>query len=84
MSFEEIFNPGARHRQEELDAEKILPVPIPVDRAYIGHLEDLGVSMPGLDTHLHHAHPREGAVSNPGADDNGEPAAADSPSFTEE
>lgn len=67
MSFDELFNPGARHLQDELEAERILPVPIPVDRAHVDVLPDLGVTMPGLDRHA------------PSGDDKGESAAADSP-----
>ncbi|MCB2412200.1 hypothetical protein LGT39_04970 [Demequina sp. TTPB684] len=73
MSFEEIFNPGARHRQEELDAEKILPVPIPVDVSFTGRLPDLGVSMPGLDS------PPSRPDLPEATDDDGDPAVAEPP-----
>jgi len=71
MSFGELFNPGMADSRKQLEAERILPAPPAVAGPPPFDLPDLGVDFDvtwSLD-----AGPSSG-------DDNGEPAAADSPS----
>jgi|GEM_PF-1576256 len=71
MTFGELFNPGMANARKQAEAERILPAPAPVASPPSFEVTDLGV-----DFTAEWSTDEEDARG----DDNGEPAAADSPS----
>ena len=86
MAFGEIFNPGMADARKQLEAERILPAPPPVSGPPPFDLPDLGVDFDVRWSADEDPAPwpyggveGNAAAEDAGGDDNGEPAAADSP-----